>query len=266
MLGFNVIEGVQATVDDALRAALQAASQAVYHAAQLCRWLGREDLACAHAAEGARLLAVDIHDSEIWRRFAHWLVAPAALARGFDPQFGYDELLSNDVLLTYKDIWPEVVNAIIAAPTGPTPRAREGAQAAFLLDLLELVKRLRGGKHRYGNEMWRLPSFLNGDPDRACDDDVPHQWRAINCIWMPWRGHEVPVVRAEIEAAGYPELATVLRAAGENHEYRGSRTVMGDLDKTWELDRLKPWQTQKVMLAVADFLERLIAIMECRSP
>jgi hypothetical protein len=271
----------EAAVDDALQAAVQAASQTMFHAAHLCRWIGRVDLACAHAWRAFTAKAADIHDPQIWSQLANWLVAPAALARGFHPGFkrgagAYnDELLSDAVLSTHESIWPELVNAILLEPRGPAPRAREGAQAAFVLDLRELVERLRGGNHRYGNEMWRLTSFRNGDPDYRGDDDVPDQWCAFNCIGMPWRGHDVPVLRAEIEAAGYDDLATVLRAAGENPRYdptAGSRTVMGSLVQPRKLcdpvtlDLLKPWQTQKVMPAVADFIERLVQFIECRSP
>jgi hypothetical protein len=73
--------------------------------------------------------------------------------------------------------------------------------------------------------------------------------------------------------AGYAELATVLRTTGEKRDSfsDGHRAVMGSLD-AWKylepasLDRLRSWQTQKVMPAVAEFLERLVKIIECRGP
>jgi hypothetical protein len=272
LLGFNAIEGGKAAIDDALQATLQAASRAAAHAGQLCRFLGREDLVCAYAAEGARLLEpVDVHDPHAWSALVPGLTAAAALARGFHPAFCHGDPLSDDLLSAYKSIWPGLVYSILLGPRGPEPRAREGAQAAFVLELVELVERLRSGNHRYGDEAWRLASFRNVYPDEPCDDDVPDQWVASNCIWMPWRGHDVPVFRAEIEMAGYAELAAVLRAArGKDNTYDYQRTVMGSLDaqqkdrEPAKLDLLKPWQTHKVMPAVANFLERLVKIMECR--
>jgi hypothetical protein len=243
----------EAAADDALQAALQAASQAASHAAQLCRWIGREDLACAHVTEGARLLeAVDINDPQAWSTFSPGLVAAMALARGFHPGFSNNKPLSNALLSTHRSSWPELVDAILVEPQGPAPRAREGAQAAFVVDLLELVERLRGGNHCYNDALWRLGSFNNdnGAVDRlwACSD-----------TYSLWRGHDVPVSLVEIEVAGYAELAAVLREVGEKdpNSHNGNRTVMG-----W----LQPYETQKVMPAVADFLERLVKIMECRGP
>jgi hypothetical protein len=243
-----------------MRATLQATSLA----AQLCAIIGRNDLVCEYRAHTHHALAAgaaDTHDPQAWSALADCLAAAAALARGFEP---HDWLDDRDLQRT-REVWPELVNVILAAPQGPTPRAREGAQAAFVLDLQELAGRLRGGNHRYGNETWRL-TFFEGD------DDFPELLRAFGVGWGLWRGHDVPVSLDEIDGAGYAPLANALRAAGDNSTPGSARTVMNTLGqpfafaKPQPLNLLKPWQTQKVMPAVADFLERLVGIIECRPP
>jgi hypothetical protein len=254
----------ESSAGGALQYAMRTTLQATSLAAQLCAIIGRNDLVCEYRAHTHHALAAgaaDTHDPQAWRALADGLAAAAALARGFEP---HDRLGDRD-LQRARELWPELVDAIIVAFKGPAPRASEGAHAAFVLDLQELTGRLRGGNHRYGNETWRLTFF-------GKDSDFPELLRAFGVGWGLWRGHGVVVSRAEIDGAGYASLANALRAAGDNSTHGSACDVMNTLGqpfasaKPQPLNLLKPWQTQKVMPAVADFLERLVGIIECRPP
>jgi hypothetical protein len=230
--------------------AAKTAKQAASSAAEVARWVGRDDIALNFVAHVRALTEPQswiplVGDLEAaWPQVEGALRDVAIFTRGFEGERPDDALLTD-----YAPTWPTMVNEILAAPVGPQRRPEEGAEQAFATELREFARRVREPRFRYTGFSWRLytfEEFYGNDTFWAWDRKYQH-----------WRWHEVPVTDAELKAARYDILAEALIQAGTapGTTQGRIRTVMPSLRKP--RGALRP---------IADFAERLAGVIESRQP